>query len=320
MCHISGVDNLINCGETIKKLRKENKYSQDKLAKLANCSRRTIIRIEKNDVPIDDFMEDKFNIIFNIDLKEYNKITSLYNDYSTYQNCILLKNAILSANYDSIISYNEKFKKLVSFQKGEPLLLLTYSDILILITLHNKLDEALKLALMVLKITGIDELFLLLKTNILSDSTYSIIIAITSILDSLGDTKTSYTLTQSLYEHFNTFIFNEKYLLSNQRYDFVRKYITIVNNYADSCFEMNELSKANKLLDIGIDTAIKYESTHSIEYLYALKTEINYLLGDITQSKENFDIFYSLCKFKNNTRFLEKKMNDLHNKYYKLFD
>ncbi len=296
-----------NLGAIVKKLRQSNNYSQEELAKLCNCNRKTIYRIEKEEVGISDFMIDKLNSIFNISLNEYLSIIQNYNCYETYLKYNLLRTAINNMDYYLIEKYYEEFKKLEGFKNGEPYYMIHFAKFIILSNNNEQINEITNSSFEILNINSIDELVLIIKKEILLPSQYAIINLLAMNFRNTGDITSSYKVSKTLYNTFNNKMFAIK--LSFKKYDisFINKYIAYINNLADCCFTLKYYDNTLTLIDEAISLSKKYNSLYYIEVLLSLKVEVEYMLNNISDSEKYYKQFVSFCIFKDNEKLLVAK-------------
>ncbi len=303
-----------NLGKIIQELRTSANISRRKLAIMLDCTEMTIKRIEEGTTKISDYMIVQINTIFDINIYEYYGIISRYNSYSTYINCKKLKTAIDLHDIDTINNCVVEFENLNDFTKNEPFLILSYAKIVTCIDLA----ESIKLCYLSLQITNLEEALELLDNIKLNDNVYSILIALNANLELTNLLEESFLLSEKLYKHFKNIIFDNDIRLEKYNFDIQKKYIAIINNFSHNCFINSDYEKSLLLADEGVSLCLYFNTLHGIEYLYLLKMEANYFLGNINESLKYKNYFIVFCETKQNLTLLNKIKDKIKKLYPEL--
>ncbi len=302
-------------GEVLQSLRNSKSFTQEQLATLANCSKRTIMRIENNQITIAPHLMYTLSNIFNIDLNQYNNIITDYGSYENYILCKKTRLAIIKRDFNQLSSIVDEF--IINDDSTETFKLWsTYANTVKSLYIENNLVKTLNLLLKSFSVDNINDLLNFEISNIYSDPYSSMIISLCGVLDMNGYTTIAAHLTEFIFNIFKNNIFSEGLTLYQFDFDFRRKYISVINNYAHVCFENNELEKCLELVTFGIDKCKEFETLHAIEYLYCLQCQAFYLLHNYSGCKESLTFFETFCKLKNNYALYEK----IFNKYEFKFD
>ncbi len=302
-------------GEILQKLRISKSISQEDLGILANCSTRTIMRIENNQVTISPHLMHTISNIFNIDLNQYNSIVLDYGSYENYILCKQIRTTIIKREFNQLssiideLTINETSTEIV-------ILWATYANAVKLLYIENDSIKTLDFLIQSFHINDVSDFSTLEINNVYCEPYTSILILLCGVLDINGHTFISNHLTKVIFDIFNKDIFSENLILYQFEFDFRRKYITLINNYAHVCFENNEIEKCLELVSLGIEKCKEFETLHAIEYLYCLQCQALYLLHDYESCKESLTFFETFCKLKNNYTLYEK----IFNKYKFKFD
>ncbi len=309
-----------NLGNIVKILRKLHKLTQEEFADKVGCSKKTIYRIEKNEVSISPFQLQAFNIFFNLNIEDFVSLINKYNDYETYQNYMLLRNSIFSGDQNLIKKYYTMFCDLDGFQKNEPKFLIFNAKLLL--DIENKKDNNIIIneIFEFLNYESFNHLLHDIESDILPEYCFSILNILTVLYDYNDEFRKSYKLSKKLYEYFNRMISLEN--ISPHKYDYilVRKFLAYSTNYADNLFINKEFEKCSEILDKSINILQIFECTHSAQYIYALKCSVSYELSDIKTSKKYKCLLIAICTLRDYNDFLEKKLNELQYKYPTLFE
>lgn len=295
-------------GEILKQLRKEKSISQQELANLADCNLRTIIRIENNQTQVSHYMIQTLNNIFNIDVNNYNSILLEYGSYENYILCKKARNIIINRDFSQIPNLVNEFKNKNNLTYTFNLWGY-YTNVVNFLYVENNKSKALDLILECFSLTNVNDFTGVNLDNIYIDPYLSLLILSCGVLDMNGYFNISAKLTKALFDYFSNNIFCNEYSLYKFDFDFRRKYISIINNYAHICFENNELNKCIDLVDLGLAKCKEFETLHAIEYLYCLQFQSLFLLKDYEKSKKSLGNFKLFCEFKNNYSLYEKILN-----------
>ncbi len=292
-------------GEVLQSLRISKSFTQADLASLANCSTRTIMRIENNQINIAPHLLYTLSNIFNLDLNQYNNIILDYGSYENYILCKKTRTIIITRDFNQLPFIIDEF--VINDNSTETFKLwFNYASVVKSLYIDNDKSTALKLLLHSFSLITVPDFLTFEIDNIYSDPYTSLLILSCGVLDMNGYISQSNHLTKLLFDTFKNNIFSEDKTLNQYDFDFRRKYITIINNYAHVCFENDDIETALYLVNFGIEKCIEFQTLHSIEYLYCLQCQALYILKDYELCKESLNFFNMFCKLKNNSSLYKK--------------
>ncbi len=301
-------------GKILYELRTNSDMSRRKLALLLDCTEITIKRVEEGTSKFSDYMIEQVNKIFDINIYEYYGIISRYGSYKTYIKCKKLKLAMDTYDFKNLEFYINEYILDKDFQEGDPFLLLSYAQIII----STDTENSLRLCYTALKVSSFDEVLNVVGNIKLNNNIYAILIALSANLEEQNKTDKAYIISEKLYIHFKEIIFHNEIRLEKYDFDTQKKYISIINNYAHLNYINKSYVKALEILDEGISNCVDFNTLHGLEYLYLLKMEIYYALGNVAKSLKYKNYFEVFCETKGNKPLFEKINLKIQNQYPEL--
>ncbi len=305
---------MYSLGKILYELRTNSDMSRRKLALMLDCTEITIKRIEEGQSKFSDYMIEQVNKIFDINVYEYYGITSRYGSYKAYIKCKKLKTAIDTYNFESIEFYIKQFETDIDFSVGDPYLLLCYAKIFIC----DDTENSIKLCYSALNVSNFTEVLNVIGNVKLNNNIYSILIVLNANLVELNLIDDAFNLSEKLYLHFKEVIFHNEIRLEKYHFDTQKKFISIINNYAHLNYMNKSYEKALDILEEGISSCVTFNTLHGIEYLYLLKMEVYYALGNIEESLKFKNCFMVFCDAKGNKLLFEKIKKKIESEYPEL--
>ncbi len=296
-------DNVISLGQLIKKLRIMKDMTQEELANDIGYSRRQIGRIESGELEISRELTTHLSKYFNIDLEEYIAVSRQFARYDSYEEYINFRKALQETDLKSIRKYRDRLIDNDEYKDGEKLQIIKYAECKLLAYESKDYIESNKKCFDALSVLGCSDYVKALRENILNEMSYATLFLLQYNYDQLGEIDILNELSIELVTHFENFVFKNPIPVKRDMYNLKKYYITALNNLAHTYLRLGKYTEAleyvNKSMDKSNDFGISimlYATTH-------IKFEIYYLMGDIENSKEAYEIYVNTCKLTNHEDF-----------------
>ncbi len=303
-----------NLGSIIKNLRIELGISQQQLADNTTYSRDYISKIELGKrYPPEDLIIS-LSTCLNIDLLTLSKKINNYKNFNHYLASNKLISCIETQDLEQIKHLLLSDNIYAEFIYGEPLIIKNYCLMLVLFHIDKNFDKCLSLAQSTLDISLSD----ITNYNFKVTSNYyyySILLVLCSLIKLNGD----YTLLLNFEKNFISFLdknyFSNIISIHSVDYYFKKLYTVLLNNLADTYFNILEFDNALTFCNIGIEKCNFLNIISTLPMLLKLKTEILYSSNNITEAKATYSDFHSICNITNNLKYFENTSSLFRNNY-----
>ncbi len=280
-------------GYIIKTIRIKNNKTQYEVAKSCFCSRENISKVERGlHNPSTDLLYS-LSICLKFDFITLNKKLSNFKNYNHYY----LTHELINYIDDWNISKIEQLLKspiINEFDYGEPLIVKRYCVSLILIHVKKDYSTLLDLCLETLDITyeKITEFVPKVDEH---NYYYGFIISLSSILNHNKNFIKLLLFQENIIKFLENNYFNDIVATSSIDLYLKKFYITILNNYADTLFNLEKYSDSLNICNKTLNISNELNITNIIPYVLKLKIMNLYKLNNISEAKIHMDYIKSIC-------------------------
>ncbi len=220
-----------------------------------------------------------------------------------------MKNAVKSFEGVIFLKEDKEVKQTVMYCKA---LIMSYED--------KEYEKSLALALEALDVASVEELISsinLKRIKRYNAAFYSLNNCIGFNLKKLEKYDLCKELLEATFENIKNNMLIPNISLSNFE---KRRIVIVINNYAYSLLITKNYQKALEVCEFGLKQSFKMDKIHVLEFLFKIKTECTYKLGDIEESKKTYRAFLELMKYSNNERVLNELNELIPSEYPLLLD
>lgn len=302
-----------NINTLIAKKRIEINMTQVELAKILDCSRTHLCKMENGERNISESNLITISKTLNFDFVSLNKNTHNFKNLKHYLLTHKLIDTIESKNFIAMSTLlNDKIVQ-NSFNYGIPLLIKLFCTASIQYNKGN-FNKAIEICIEILNIdfNNIDNFQLEQYKNY---RYYSTILILEASLCKVGKINSSKILLENTITFLEVNFFNDNLPFSFIDHFYKRFYINILNNYADTLFILKDNKNALDCCNKAISFANEHNISFLMDLLLKLKIEILYNLNKIDEAKKTYFHFVAICELKENIEYLEKTKRLIEEKY-----
>lgn len=312
-------NNDFTVGILLKELREKRCITQEEFAVELGYSVRQIRRFENDyTLPSADALE-KLSHFFNVDVNAYITLSKSFKYVDSYEKYIQLRTLIENSDYSRLeVEYNKLIDN-PDFQSGEKQQLLLYSEGLILANLYKNYNDSIDICFKALDIFNYKDYISSLNVGIINDMSYPVLFLLVYNFNCTNETNRSFELSEALYNHFTTKIFNRTIPIKDDMYNMKKYYIVSTNNLAHMYFELNDFTKSLDLANTSEELSNKFRINLYLHYILQLKFEVYYKLGDINSARKFYSKFKFACEFNQKLDYLNSVNDTIKLKYDLLF-
>lgn len=305
-------------GSLVKQLRENNNLSQYQLGKITNISRSTLSMIEVGTrIPTEEQLL-MLTRTLKFDLVTFSKNTTTYKTIEHYIIATELISAINEHSVKKIINIYEKNMMLIEFNYGSPMILKKYCEIIIIVYEKKDISLAYKSTIEFLNI-DINNLHKFKIPFNMPNYYYSLLVIVLYCLNFQKKYNEVLTLELIIIDFLESSYFNDDFPFLQIDTFYNKYYIVALNNLADTYFTLNQYKNALYNCNKGIKFSNKLNILSILPMLLIIKVEIQYNLNLISEAKETFIDFKSLCHITDNFNYFETYKKDFEIKYPLLF-
>ncbi len=308
----------INFGDVIKAIRTKKGLSQLELSERMGLSTVHLSRIENNKTGVSDETLADLSDELHFNFLKLNSHTNRFKTYFDYVAYFELDKALITFDAEEIEDTLAEFDIINNFNYDEPEILKFYS--LAIIYSDSDISKSMEYALKGLHINSfsIPAIESILQNIRLDDSVIAILSVISKNLYNLNKINEAFQFSELIYEHFKNALFREDGYFLEQSFFMKRQYIVAINNYAHMNFEFKNYNKSIELCNIAIKYCNIFNILNMLLFLYKLKMENHYLIGEIKEAKECFVLTKSYCKTCNKMPYYDNLATTVANYYPKI--
>ncbi len=306
-------------GEIIKTYRDIRNITIEDLSIKSNIGIDEILELENTGIVKDEMVLKKISEILEVDLVYQNNI---YNDFISIQNeqyYLELRDAIYLKDYNKIKECINKFDYLPISENKEIKQTRLYGEILLVNIFEEDYQKSIDMALDGLGFNDIQELIDFIDEERVvkyAHSLYSINLSLGYSLLKVGQVQHTKYLYYKMFKHFNNYVVHSKEI---SEYD-KRLFVILISNAGYLLFKTGEYDECLKNCEMGLEKSFKYNKAHMLDYLYKIKAECLYKIGEFEESKRNYLIFKDVVKYSNNTKLLNELNEIIKDEYTLLLE
>ncbi len=307
-------------GYILKKIRLNKSVTQQQLAEYCNCSKDNISKIERGiHKPAQDLLHS-FSLFLKFDFITLNKKISNFKNYEHY---LLTHEMIAFVDSKNLKGIEEILKKPViqndEFNYGEPLIVKDYCTSLVLFHIDKDYDKLLSLALKILNIDSFEDIETFVPEPQQHNYYYAIALSLGGVLNHQKNFKLLLTFQNNCLSFLENMYFNNIIPFSSIDLYYKKLYITVLNNYADTLYNLQNYEMSLEVCNKAINYSNTLYISNVILQLLKLKTFNLFHLNRLEDCKEYFAHFKSFCTINDNLDYFNDSIKGFEN-IVKLFD
>ncbi len=313
------MNNLLTLGSAIKKVRTEKQLTQFQLSKLTNMSRTTITMFESGErQPSTEHLVLLSN---KLDF-DFVTLTNKISNFKNFDHYLLANNLVKHINHGSIEDIKKVFDSstiINEFTYGEPLVIKTYCETLLLIQVHNDIEAAYQKCVEFFKIDMDSISNFHLKIDMPSHY-YAMFFTLSHYLYKEQEWDKLISLYKIMLDFLERNYFNNNINFTNIDRFYKKHYIVCLNNLSEIYFLSKDFKKALHFCNKGIEASREMNKLNVLPFLTKVKVEVLYCSGEVDEAKESYTDFKSFCRVTNNLDYFEESTKIFKDKYTGLFE
>lgn len=308
----------INFGDVIKAIRTKSGFNQLELSERIGLSTVHLSRMENNKTGVSDESLKDLSDELHFNFLKLNSHTNRFRTYFDYIAYFELDKALITFDVNVIEDTLQQFSIIDNFDYDEPEILKFYS--LAIVYSDSDISKSMEYALKGLNIKkfSIPAIQKILLNIRVEDSVIAILSVISKNLYNLDKKEDAFKFSKLIYDHFREFLFREDGYFLEQSFFMKRQYIVAINNYAHMNFELKNYKKSIELCDVAIKYCNMFNILNMLLFLYKLKMENHYLVGEIEEAKECFMLTRSYSKTCNKMAYYDNLVSTVETDYPEL--
>lgn len=296
------LNNVDTINILIKRLRTEKKLTQFQISNLLKIPSSTYAMIESGHRSISNDILTQLSIVLDFDLVTFSQKIHNYNSLEHY----LLATELIqlsSLNKVDEISYIFKTSPIINeFTYGEPHIIKTYCEILVLVGIENNIDLVYTTCIDFLKIKKLEDFQP--KMN-MPNKYYSIILNLEYCLYLQKMYDETITINKAQIDFLENLYFKSDFPFMNVPSFHKKYYIICLNNLAEVLFTLKDFDNALQICNKGIAKSNSYNVLSILPMLLKLKVEILCTLENYSEAKSTYIQYKVLCEITDKLDYLE---------------
>ncbi len=308
----------ISMGNVIRLLRTDNNLSQEQLANLINVTRPVITNIESGKRrPTEEQLFDLSNKL-DFDLVNFEYNSKHYKTLEHYLLSYKLNKLLESHKYETIANIIETNPMFNELNYNNVLVEKLYYEALISSRLEANQDYVIKICNNFFNIDFNNIEKFKIKIN-MPEKYYGLIIILGANLYYQNNFKNSLSLHIKLLDFLEKNYFNNK-LPSIEVSSFLKKYYIKCHLNISCCyFELKDYEKTLDFCDKAIYKSNQLNILNVLTRIIKQKIEVLCKLNKLSEAKETYLDYKSICKLTDSMKYFEKNTNFFENNYPELF-
>ncbi len=306
-------------GEIIKKIRIEKNLKQKDLASHSNYSKDYISKVENGQRnPSIDFLHSLSKYLM-FDFVTLSNKLKLFKNYKHYYLTYEIINLIDNRNINMLeaILNNPTVKN--EFNYGETLIVKDYATVLVLTNSKKDYNNSLNICLNTLNI-NYDEIETFTPSVNEHNYYYGLLLSLAKCLSYNKQYDILLALLNNIICFFESNYFNDIIPLSSVPHYYKKFYMIILNNYADTLFNLEEYKRSLQICNAAIEKSIGLEILGIMPPLYKLLILNLYNVGNIKTAKAKIEYFKLLCSITNNNNYYNATIRNFKKNAIELFE
>lgn len=313
------MNDFATIGTVVNRLRINKQLSQEQLANLLHVSRTVIAKIESGDRKPTQEQLVLLSSKLEFDLLDFqNKIHT----YKTLEHYLLANEMMKYLKKDEIKRIDETIRENQMFNElnyGEPQILKTYLEVIVMLKLDNNIDGVLNLCIDLFKIKDIDNIDFQPKVG-MPEHYYSMILSLGYCLNKKNNWDNLLKLYINTVKFLESIYLNDNLPVLGITYFYRKYYIICLNNLADTYFELGNYQESFKYCNKGIQFSSKLNILNTMPYLLKLMVELLVKLFRVEEARDVYLQFKAICTITDNTLYFDSVTKALKSNYIFLFE
>lgn len=306
-------------GELLKYLREKKGISQKDFSKIIGYEVKQIRRFERNESIPTRETADMLSRFYNVDINAYISLSKKFKNINSYEAYLNIRTLLEKNDYEKLEEEIGRVKFVPNLLSKELELLIPYCESVILTGIYQKCDESNFICDDLLKKIGYIEYEPYLNKQVLPELVYLVLILKSCNLSILGKLDESLSISESLRIHFRNIVFSNTSNFNAEMYQLKKSFIVITNNTAHMYFEKKDYQKSLTLIDETFLLSTNFNIKIISYYIYELKFEILYMLGDYAEARKYFYTFEITCQTSDKMVYFNSRLEQHKSKYPKIF-